>query len=128
MVAGPIVRGVRRVVIILTALALIGAVAVLWQANAHDTTCPTTLKYNGVSYAVYEVSDEITAYDDLGNGRERGCGYKGPWTTEVALSRIHGVDPRIALVTPVAAHTLYVAEGATLDDLPSAIAERVVPN
>ena len=125
MVAGPIVRCVRRVVIILSALALTSAAAYLWQANANDTSCPTTLDYNGVSYAVYEVSDEIAAHDDLGAGSERGCGSKGPWNTEIALSRIDGVDPRTALVSPVAAHVLYVAEDVTLDELPSDIAELV---
>ena len=38
----------------------------------------------------------------------------GPWRTS-------------ALATPVAAHVLYVAEGVTVDVLPSDIAEWVAP-
>jgi hypothetical protein len=117
---------VRRVVIILGALVLASAAAYLWQANSHDTKCPTTLEFKGVSYAVFEVSEEIVAHDELGSGIERGCGWKGPWKDEVALSRIHGVDPRTALVTPVASHVLYVAEDFTLDDLPRNVSELVV--
>ena len=68
----------------------------MWQANAHDKDCPTTLDYNGVSYAVYHVTEEI-GEDDL------------------------------ALVTPVAANVLYVAEGVTVDELPGDVAEPVAP-
>jgi hypothetical protein len=124
--AGRIVPGVRHL-IILAALAMAVAVAVAWHANANATSCQTTLDYNGVSYAVYEVTDEIVGKDDLGVGTERGCGSKGPWSKDVAVSRIAGVDPRTALVTPVAAHVLYVAEDVTVDELPSDIAELVAP-
>jgi hypothetical protein len=114
-------------VLILAALTMAGAGAYTWQGNARDPRCPTTLEYNGVSYAVYEVTDEIVGKGELGVGTERGCGYKGPWSEGVAVSRIAGVDPRTALVTPVAAHVLYVGEGVTVDELPSDIAELVAP-
>lgn len=113
--------------IILTALAMAGAVTYVWQANAQDKGCRTTLDYKGVTYAAYEVTDEIVGKDDLGVGTERGCGDKGPWSSDVAVSRISGIDPRTALVTPVAAHVLYVANDVAVDELPRDIAELVAP-
>ncbi len=43
------------------------------------------------------------------------------------MSRIRGVEPGTALVTPVAARVLYVAEGVTVNELPSGIAALVAP-
>ena len=103
-----------------------GAVGYAARANGHDTSCPTTLDYDGVSYTAHHVTDEL-GEDALGGGTERGCGDKGPWRNDVAVSRIAGVDPRTALVTPVAADVLYLAEGVTVDELPSDVAELVVP-
>jgi len=91
-----------------------------------ELDCETTMRFKGVSYAVYEVSDEITAHDELGVGLEHGCGDNGPWTDRVAVNRIHGLDPATAVVTAVAAHVLYVAQGVTIDELPGRIRESVV--
>jgi hypothetical protein len=118
--------GRRRVVIILAALAMAGAVAFVWQASAQSEDCPTTLEYDGVTYAVYHVAEEV-GEEDLGVGTERGCGEKGPWSDDVAVSRVAGVDPRTALATPVAAQVLYVAQGVGVDELPNDIAELVTP-
>lgn len=104
-----------------------GAATFGWNANAQDTTCRTTLSYSGVSYGIYEVTEEIGGEGDLVVGTEKGCGDNGPWSKELALSRIAGVDPRTALVTPVAAHVLYVAEGVTVDELPPDVARLVAP-
>lgn len=106
--------------------ALAGAATYFWQMDSPDTACSTTLEYKGVMYTPFEVSDEIIAHDDLGNGIERGCGWKGPWKAEIGMSRIAGVDPRTAVVTPIASNVLYVAEDFTLDDLPSKVSELVV--
>lgn len=121
------VYGMHRVVMILTALATTGAVAYVWQANAHDAPCPTTMRHNGISYAIYEVTEEIQARDQVGVGTERGCGDNSQWSDEVAVNRIAGIDPRTALVTPVAARRLYVAEGVRVHELPSDIANLVSP-
>ena len=59
--------------------------------------------------------------------RASGCGVKSPWSDDVAVTHIAGIDPRTALVSPVAAYTLYVAEGVSVDELPSDIAELVAP-
>jgi hypothetical protein len=72
------------------------------------------------------VSDEL-GEDEVGVGTERGCGDKGPWTEDVAVSGIAGVDPRMALATPVGAHVLYLAQGVTVNDLPSEIADLIAP-
>lgn len=95
--------------------------------NAPDAHCPTTLEHSGASYVVYRVTDEIVGAEELGVGTEQGCGDKGPWTKEVAVSSIAGVEPGIALVTPVAAHVLYVADGVAVNELPSDIAELIAP-
>jgi len=117
---------VRRVLIVLAALVMAGAVGYAARANGHDTSCPPTLDYNGVSYTVHHISAEIVQHD-LYVGTQRGCGDKGRWSEAVAVSRIAGVDPRTALVTPVAADVLYLAEGVTVDELPSDVADLVVP-
>jgi hypothetical protein len=117
---------VRRVLIVLAALMMAGAVGYAAQANGHHTSCPTTLDFNGVSYTVHHLRDEV-GQDDLGVGTERGCGDKGRWSEAVAVSRIAGVDSRTALVTPVAVDVLYLAEGVSVDELPSDIADLVVP-
>ena len=117
---------VRGMLAVLVALALAGAVAVAWTANANGEDCPTTLEYRGVTYAVYHVTEEI-GEEDLGVGMERGCGEKGPWSDVVAVSRVAGVDPRTALATPVAANVLYVAQDVAVDQLPNDIAELVTP-
>jgi hypothetical protein len=87
-------------VIILAALAMTGAVTYVWQANAHDTRCPTTMRHDGVSYAVSQVAEEVRGREQVGVGTERGCGDKGPWSDEVALYGIAGIDRRTALVAP----------------------------
>jgi hypothetical protein len=117
---------VRRPVVLLAVLATSGALASGCQSAARDASCPTTLDYKGVSYTAQHLSDEV-GQDDLGVGTERGCGDKGRWSTDVAVSRITGIDPGTALVTPVAAHVLYLADGVTVDELPSDVAELVTP-
>jgi len=114
-------------VIILAALAMTGAATYVWQANAQHTRCPTTMRHNGVSYAVYEVREEVRGREEVGVGTERGCGDKDPWSNEVALYGIAGIDQQTALVTPVAARVLYVAEGVSVNELPSDIADLVTP-
>jgi hypothetical protein len=121
----------HRLVIILAALATTGAAGLGWHVYAHDTSCPTTMEYDGLSYSIYEVTGAIVGTGDsnggVGVGTERGCGDQGPWSDDVAVARIGGVDPRTALVTPVASYILYVAEGVSVDELPSDIAELVAP-
>ena len=111
---------------ILASLGMAGGGTFAWQASAYED-CPTTLEYNGLSYAVYEVTDEIVGEDEGAFGTERGCGCRGPWSDDVAVARVPGVDPRTALVTPAAAHVLYVAEGVTIDEIPGDIAELAAP-
>lgn len=113
--------------IVLLAVALVSSGAHVWLSARQHPSCSTSLTYNGVSHDVYQVTEEIIAHDDLGVGTERGCGDDGRWSDKIAISRIDGVDPRTALVAPVAADVLYVAQGVMLDELPSAVAELVVP-
>ena len=105
----------------------VGAGVLLWQANAQVDRCSTTLEYDGVSYAVYEVTDEIVGEDEAATGTERGCGDQGRWSQDVAVARVAGVDRHTALVTPVASHVLYLAQGVSVDDLPRDVAKLVAP-
>lgn len=113
----------RRIVIGLLAVVLVSSGAYAWHTARQAPTCSTSMTYNGVTYDVVEVTEEIVAHDDLGTGIERGCGDDGRWSDKVAISRIEGVDPRTALVTPVAANVLYLAQGVSVDELPSDIAD-----
>lgn len=115
-----------RGAIILASLVMVGVAAFVWRANEKVEDCPTTMEYNGVRYVVHHMSEDV-ATNNLGVGTERGCGDKGPWTEDVAVSRVAGVDQRSALATPAAVGVLYVAEGVTVDDLPRDVAELVEP-
>ena len=115
----------RRFAVVLSLVVVVGALAYAWRENEHED-CPTIMRFEDVTYAVYEVSQEIPARDEIGVGTEHGCGDNGPWSETVAVNRIAGVDPGTALVTAVAADVLYLAEDVTLDELPSRLAELVV--
>lgn len=95
-------------------------------ATSEAEACPTTLELRGVTYTVVSTSEEITGAADQGVGTEHGCGDAGPWSLGVSVWSIADVDPRTALVTPVAAHTLYLADGTSIDELPPKIAELIV--
>ena len=120
------VRTVRRVLIVLAALAMAMTVVYVWRSSTSDKICETTMEFDGVRYDTYELTEEIVGKDDVGVGVERGCGDDGVWSEEVAVSRIAGVDSQAALVTPVAARVVYVAEDVAIDELPSRISGRVV--
>ena len=73
----------------------------------------------GVSYVPAKASQEIiSGGDDLGTGEERRCGSKGAYSRGIAMSSIPGVDPRIAIASPVSAYTVCLAPGVTPFDLP----------
>ena len=110
----------------LASLVVGGALVVGWQAAPREQECQTALDFRGVSYSVYQVTDEIGGRE-LGVGTERGCAAAGPWSQDVAVSRVAGVDPRTAVATPVAAHVLYVAQGVGVEELPGDLAELVAP-
>ena len=110
---------------ILSVLAVATAVLHVSRSDARDATCETTMSFDGVTYSVYEVTEEIVGKDEVGVGIEQGCGDDGRWSDDVTVHRIADVDPRLALVAPVAAQALYVAADGTIDELPSRIAELV---
>lgn len=116
----------RRATLVLVPLAVVGATALAWRANAPDTDCPTTLDFRGTSYTAHHVTEEVGGHD-LGVGAERGCGDDGPWSQDVAVTRIPGVDPRTALATPVSAELVYLARDVRVDELPGDLAELLSP-
>src|SRR4051794_38636349 len=101
----------RRLRAGIVVVGVIIAGGVVWAQTQGDVRCPTTVVLGEVSYTPAEASEEITSGDDLGTGEERGCGWKGPYTEEIALYSIPGVDPRLAVASAVSAHTVYLALG-----------------
>lgn len=105
-----------KVGIAVAGLALAGGVA--WSQTHESATCPTTVVLRGTSYSPADTSEEVTSGDELGTGKERGCGGKGPYKREITMYSIPGVDAGLAIASPVSAHTVYLAPGVTTDDLP----------
>ena len=103
-----------------------GVVAGAWQAHAHGKDCPTSLAHNGASYVAHQVTDEI-GEDDLGIGTERGCGDRGPWSRDVAVSRLPESTREPSSPRPWPRTFLHVAQGVAVDGLPSDLAELVAP-
>lgn len=90
----------------------------MWSQTQDAPTCPTTVVLHGVSYVPAEASEEIISGDELGTGEEHGCGDDGPYEQVIAMNAIPGVDPELAIASPVSAHTVYLAPGVTPNDLP----------
>lgn len=106
-------------------VALVGGVA--WSQTHEPDMCSTTVVLDGIAYTPAEASEEIISGDELGTGEERGCGWKGPYTLEIAMNSIPGVDQKLAIASPVSAHTVYLAPGVTPDDLPERFGTVTVP-
>ncbi len=113
-----------RTGIVVVAVTIAGGVT--WSLTQDATTCRTTVVLHGISYTPAEASEEIVSGDELGTGEERGCG-KEPYSQEIAMNAIPGVDPGLAIRSPVSAHTLYLAPGVTSDDLPERFGTVTVP-
>lgn len=111
----------RRLRGALVVLGVVAAGALVWAADHTSATCPTRVDFRGVSYTPVETSEEITSADDVGLGKEHGCGWRGPYIRSIGMNSIPGVDPRLALASPVSAHTVYLAGGVTPLDLPEEI-------
>ena len=105
----------------------VAALAVVWSADHEVATCPTHVDVHGVSYTPFETSVEITSAEELGTGNEHGCGGKGPYSRSIAMNSIPGVDPRLAVASPVSAYTIYVATGVAPLDLPRRIGTVIGP-
>ena len=97
------------------------AACVVWAQEHEASTCPTTVDFHGVSYTPAETSEEITSADELGTGEEHGCGWKGPYGHSIAMNSIPGVDPGLAIASPVSAYTVYLAPGVKPLDLPETL-------
>jgi hypothetical protein len=111
--------------IILAGVALAGGVA--WSQTHEAATCPTTVVLRGISYTPAEASEEVISGEEFGTGEERGCGWKGTYTQEIAMHLIPGVDAGLAIASPVSARTVYLAPGVTPDELPEHFGTVTVP-
>ena len=105
----------RRWVSGLITLGVIAVVLVVWHRSRADETCPVTVELHGVTYRKATAAEEVTSGEELGDGTMRGCGsYQRP----IALNRIPGIDPNVAVASPMAAYALYLAPGVTPQELP----------
>lgn len=114
-----------------TGIVVVGVIAAggaAWTQTQGDVTCPTTVVLGEVFYTPAEASEEITSGDEFGTGEERGCGWKGPYTLEIALYSIPGVDSHVAVASAVSARTVYLAPGVTPNGLPEKFGTVTVPS
>lgn len=100
---------------------------VVWSQTREPATCPTRVVLRDVSYTPAEASEEIISGDELGTGEERGCGWKGPYTHEIGMNSIPGVDTGLAIASPVSAYTVYLPPGVTANDLPERFGTVTIP-
>ena len=115
------ILAVRRMSLALAVLGVVGALGVLWSVDHKVATCTTKVDFRGVSYTAAQTSEEIISADTLGTGSEHGCGWKGSYRDPIAMNSIPGVDPHLALASPVSAYTVYLATGVTPSDLPDKV-------
>ena len=113
----------RRFLPLLVVLGAVAAIAIFAVTRGGQESCPTTLEFDGRSYNAVTTSEEVPEGEVLRDGTERGCGQKGRWSQAVSLAIVPGVDPRIALATPIAGNTLYLSVEASEEDFPSQIVE-----
>ena len=111
----------RRMRLALVVLGVIGAPGVMWSVDHKVATCPTKVDFRGVFYTPVQTSEEIISADVVGTGSEHGCGLKGSYRDPIAMNSIPGVDPHLALASPVSAYTVYLAPGVTPSDLPDKV-------
>ncbi|QDH10825.1 hypothetical protein FE634_21660 [Nocardioides dongxiaopingii] len=116
----------KRVVVLGSAVVL-GAVALVAPDPRGEDPCPSTYEFDGRTYVAHETTAEVTPRDALGSGTETGCGDGGPYTSEMAMHDVDGVDPRVAVVSPVNARAIYLARGAEVSDLTPEVAAVVLP-
>ena len=94
----------------LVALALVG-----WHRSEAVKTCPFTVDFQGITYTRATTTEEVISGNELGDGSMHGCGsYERP----ITLNRTPGIDPNIAVASPVATYVRYLAPGVGRQDLP----------
>ena len=108
----------RRSMTVLVVLGVIVVALVVWKGGGSAQTCPTRVVLHGHSYTPASTTEEVISGNDLGDGTERGCGWKGSYERRIAMNKIPGIDPKIAVASPVAAYIVFLAPGVTPQDLP----------
>jgi hypothetical protein len=104
----------RRQMSGLVTLGVIAVALVGWHRSQAVERCPMTVDFGGITYRQATTTEEVISGKELGDGTLHGCGsYQRP----VALNRTPGIDPHIAVASPMAAHVLYLAPGVTPQDL-----------
>lgn len=107
-------RRVRRWVSGLVTLGVVAVVLVVWRQRQAPDPCLGTVEFGGVTYTEATTTEEVASGNELGVGTLRCGSYARP----IALNRTPGVDPDIAVASPIAAYVLYLAPGVTPQDLP----------
>ena len=108
----------RRSMKVLLALGVVVVAVVAWKSGNSTQVCPTRVSFHGLMYTQASTTEEVISGVALGEGTLHACGSKGSYERRVALSKIPGVDPKIAIASPMAAYLVYLAPGADARDLP----------
>lgn len=72
------------------------------------------MDFRGVTYTEATTTEEVLSGNELGVGTLRCGSHARP----IALNQTPGIDPDIAVASPIAAYVLYLAPGVTPQDLP----------
>ena len=107
-------RRVRRWVSGLVMLGVVAVALVVWHQRQAPDSCLSTVAFGGVTYTEATTTEEVVSGNELGEGTLHCGSYARP----IMLNRTPGLDPDVAVASPIAAYVLYLAPGVTPQDLP----------
>lgn len=107
-------RRVRRWVSGLVTVGIVAVALAVWQQRQAPDSCLRTVELGGVIYTEATTTEQVLGGNELGIGTLRCGSYARP----IMLNRTPGLDPDVALASPIAAYVLYLAPGVTPQDLP----------
>jgi len=107
-------RGVQRGLSGVVVLGLIALSLIVWHQRQAAEACRTTVDFGGVTYTRATTTEEVISGKDLGDVTMHCGSYERP----ISLSRTPGLDPSLAVASPISGYVLYLAPGVTPQDLP----------
>lgn len=107
-------RRVRRWVSGLVMLGVVAVALIVWHQRQAPDSCLRTVDFGGVTYTEATTTEEVVSGHELGEGTLRCGSHARP----IMLNRTPGLDPDVAVASPIAAYVLYLAPGVTPQDLP----------
>lgn len=111
----------RGLVLALLSIAAVSSCGAQPQSPA-DGDCGTRITFNGNTFRSHNLvnPEAPTDFDVLGTGNTVGCDEKP--IHRVAIHRVRGVDPTVAIaVIDPNAHGVYIREGTTPKDWPALV-------